>query len=138
MGRKCCVTGCNGNYDKQNEESTFRLPSDPEEKKRWLQALPRDNIPLTKDTAVCERHWKKEYPSVMCFGKPRPRDPPSEFFCVKSSLVPTPSPFQEQQQKPCHQSETKKMTKYLPLWKKTKYVHLMKFVKILTTWKMPP
>ena len=58
MGRKCCVTGCNGNYDKQNEESTS--------------------------------------------------DPPSEFFCVKSSLVPTLPPFQEQQQKPCHQSETKK------------------------------
>ena len=61
MGRKCYVTDCNGNCDKQNEESTFRLPSDPEEKKRWLQAIPRD--------------------------------PPSEFFCVKSSLVPTPAPL---------------------------------------------
>ena len=77
----------------KNRHFVYRLPSDPEEKKRWLQAIPRDNIPLTKDTTVCERHWKKEYPSVMCFGKPRPRDPPSEFFCVKSSLVPTPAPL---------------------------------------------
>ena len=28
MGRKCCVMNCNGNYDAENKESTFRLPAD--------------------------------------------------------------------------------------------------------------
>ena len=66
MGRKCRVTGCNGNYDKQNEESTFRLPSDPEEKKCWLQTIPRDNIPLTKGTAMCVEDIGKKNIHLLC------------------------------------------------------------------------
>ena len=93
MGRKCCVYGCNGNYDKNNVESTFRLPSNEEERNRWIQVIPRDNIPDRPDTVVCERHWIKPYPIVIYYGKPRPRDPPTEFDCVKKSLTPTPPPL---------------------------------------------
>ena len=56
MGRKCCVTNCNGNYDVSNKEKTFRLPHDDAEHKRWLAIIPRDNIPDSKGTVVCERH----------------------------------------------------------------------------------
>ena len=42
MGRKCCVIGCNNDY-KNNK--VFRLPSEkhkPEERARWIKAIPRD------------------------------------------------------------------------------------------------
>ena len=92
MGRKCCVTNCNGNYDDANKEKTFRLPRVEEERQRWLAIIPRSNIPKSKDTVVCERHWPEGYPTVLDYGKSRPRDPPSVFSCVKPSLIPTQPP----------------------------------------------
>ena len=32
MGRKCCVTNCNGNYDNDLKEKVFRLPKNKKEK----------------------------------------------------------------------------------------------------------
>ena len=52
---------CNGNYDSKNKEKTFRLPVDVSEKARWLSAIPKDNIPDSKHTVVCERHWPADY-----------------------------------------------------------------------------
>ena len=37
--------------------SVYRLPSDPEERKRWMKAIPRDNIPDKPDTVVCAKHF---------------------------------------------------------------------------------
>ena len=45
MGRKCCVTGCKGNY--VEKETVFRLPlakKNADERKRWSQVIPRDNL----------------------------------------------------------------------------------------------
>ena len=94
MVRKCCVPGCNGNDGKpENKEKTFRLPNNEDEKEaRWLHAIPRENIPDSKYTVVCERHWKEGYEVITVFGKSRPLDPPTEFTFLKSSLVPTPLP----------------------------------------------
>ena len=92
MGRKCCVTNCNRNYDSQTKEKTFRLPKDMDEREQWLKIIPRDNTPDTKNTVVCERHWPQGYETVKCFGKERPRYPPSVFDCVKPSLLRTTVP----------------------------------------------
>jgi len=92
MGRKCCVMNCNGNYDAANKESTFRLPADEDERARWLASIPRDNIPNSKDTVVCARHWPPNYAEVTIRGKKRPKDPPSVFDCVKQSCRPTAPP----------------------------------------------
>jgi len=43
-------------HNKENKVRAFRLPKDSEEHKRWLTAIPRDNIPDTNNTVVCERH----------------------------------------------------------------------------------
>ena len=68
MGRKCCVTNCNGNYDSTSKEKTFRLPKDKDEREKWLKVIPRDNIPDLKHTVVCERHWPQGCESVQCFN----------------------------------------------------------------------
>ena len=56
MGRKCCVTNGKGNYYSTNKVKVFRLPIDPEEREHWLKIIPRDNMPDTANTVVCERH----------------------------------------------------------------------------------
>jgi hypothetical protein len=61
MPRKCCVTGCRGNYDKENKVKVFRLPQNIEERARWMKAISRDNIPDRPDTVVCEKHFPVGY-----------------------------------------------------------------------------
>ena len=90
MGRKCCVTHCKGNYDAENKAAVFRLPSDKMERERWLKVIPRDNIPDSKDSSVCEIHWPKGYSTIRVHGKVRPRDPPSIFPGVPKSMIPRP------------------------------------------------
>ena len=90
MVKKCCVFNCNGNYNEENKEKVFRLPSEEIERKRWLAAIPRDNTPDSKDTVVCERHWPQNYSTITLFGKLRPLNPPSVLNCVPSSLIPVP------------------------------------------------
>ena len=55
--RKCCVSCCSGNFDKANKASVFRLPKYPAENERWREVIPRENIPNSPDTVVCERYW---------------------------------------------------------------------------------
>ena len=49
---KCCVTGCRGNYDKENQVKVFRIPGERymDERQRWLKVIPRDNIPVHRNT----------------------------------------------------------------------------------------
>ena len=35
----------------------------------------RDNIPDCKDTVVCDKYWNQDYPTIIDYGKLRPRDP---------------------------------------------------------------
>ena len=90
MGRKCCVTNSNGNYDNDSKEKVFRLPKNKESEK-WLKIIPRDNTPDSKNTVVCERHWPKGYEAMLCYGKLRPRHTLPVFTCIKPSLLQTPT-----------------------------------------------
>ena len=45
------------------EWSVYRLPSDPEERKRWMKAIPRDNIPDKPDTVVGAKHFPPKFSS---------------------------------------------------------------------------
>ena len=93
MVRKCCVTGCKSNYLTEDEKvSTYRLPSNPEERKRWIKAIPRDNIPDSPHTVVCAKHFPSGFPDIKVRGNSRPRDPPSVFENIPKSLIPTPAP----------------------------------------------
>ena len=103
MGRKCCVTGCRSNYEEKI--TVFRLPSakkNADERKRWIQAIPRDNIPDSKDTSVCVKHWP-----IMVYGKLRPKDPPSVFPNIPLSMLPTPPPKPRQTTKTLSEVRTK-------------------------------
>jgi hypothetical protein len=92
MPRKCCVTNCSSNYKKTGESTTvYRLPKDENERKKWLNNIPRDNIPDTNNTVVCLKHWPTDFRKIRVNGKLRPASPPSIFDCVKSSLLPTRS-----------------------------------------------
>ena len=122
MPYKCCVTGCFSNYDtlkkrqstlKRKAEpddelptnnrrkpdsrtiTTFSLPSCDVEKQSWLKNIPRDNIPLTKNTRVCYRHWPADFRrKKVRGGGVRPIDPPTVFDnCdIPKSAIPTPCP----------------------------------------------
>ena len=93
MGRKCCVTNCDGNYDDKSKEKVYRLPKNKDEREKWLKVISRDNTPDSKYTVVCERHWPQGYETVRCYGKERPLHPPSVFACVKPSLLQSPTPL---------------------------------------------
>ena len=90
---KCCVTGCKSNYLSEKEKVTVhRLPSDPEERQRWIKAIPRGNIPYSPNTVVCVKHFPPGFPVLKKKGKSRPIDPPSVFENIPKSLMPTPPP----------------------------------------------
>ena len=93
MVRKCCVTGCKSNYLTEGEKVTvYRLPSNSEERQRWIKAIPRDNVPDSPHTVVCAKHFPPDFPVIKIKGKSRPRDPPSIFENIPKSLIPTPAP----------------------------------------------
>ena len=52
----------------ENKVKMFRLPQNPE-KKRWITLIPRDDISDSKDAIICERHWPKDYPTIIDYGK---------------------------------------------------------------------
>ena len=64
------------------------MPTEETERNRWLAAISRDNIPDSKDTVVCERHWPQNHPQIIVRGKSEPSTPPSVFRCVPPSLLP--------------------------------------------------
>ena len=49
-------------------------------------------MPDWKNTVVCERYWPKGYETMQCYGKLRPRHPPSIITCIKPGLLQTPTP----------------------------------------------
>ena len=69
MPRKCCVTGCRGNYDSDNKVRVFRLPQNQEERKKWIKSIPRDNTPDKPDTVTCEKHFPVGYATIVVRGK---------------------------------------------------------------------
>jgi hypothetical protein len=72
----------------------FRLPKakDVGECKRWVEAIPRENIPITSNTLVCAKHFPVGYETIKVCGKFRPTHPPSVFDHLPKSLIPTPPP----------------------------------------------
>ena len=96
MPLKCCVTNCDSNYFKRGKPvqpvSVYRLPSENDpERAKWLKNIPRDNVPLTKNTVVCKKHWKPEEVDNLGYNR-RPSCPPTIFDCVPMSQRPTPAP----------------------------------------------
>ena len=92
MVYKCCITGYRENYDAECKVKIFLIPNKKysEEWQRWLEAIPQDNIPDTRNTFICNDHLPKGYETKCVYGKLKPLNPTSVFTSrVKPSLVPT-------------------------------------------------
>ena len=98
--------------------TAYRLPKHPEERQRWIKAIPRDNIPDREDTVVCANHFPVNFEVVKVKGKERPNNPPSIFDNIKKSLIPTPPPAKQ----------PKLQIQFVP-WKKTSSVLFLRKIK---------
>ncbi|GBL73880.1 hypothetical protein AVEN_230826-1 [Araneus ventricosus] len=58
MPLKCSVPACRGNYHESNKVTVFGFPNDERLRKKWLHAIPRKDFNITKDSKVCEKHFK--------------------------------------------------------------------------------
>ncbi|CAH1977845.1 unnamed protein product [Acanthoscelides obtectus] len=55
MPYKCCVPNCVGNYRKGPKVQVFSFPLNENCRKRWLNAIPRSDLVVTKtlEYAIC-------------------------------------------------------------------------------------
>ena len=94
---------CRTNYEsekkkKESQSSTvsvFRFPSektDPVERERWIAVVGKINkdFKLSNDTVICEVHWPAGYEKIKKKGRFRPKNPPSIFKGIPSSIIPSP------------------------------------------------
>ncbi|CAL1264091.1 unnamed protein product [Larinioides sclopetarius] len=58
MPCKCSVPACRGNYDETNRVAVFGFPNDKCLREKWLHAIPRKDFNITKNSKVCEKHFK--------------------------------------------------------------------------------
>ena len=62
MPLNCCVPGCRGNYRATNDHpyekvSVFRFPDDSKMRAKWIHMIPRENLVVSDNTVVCEKHF---------------------------------------------------------------------------------
>lgn len=90
MPNKCSVGNCRSNYRSLGAPyiPVYSLPSDPEERARWIRALP--NVINSEKVFICRKHWPDDCNMVKVKRFLRPRDPPS--------LFDTPTSYRIQQQ----------------------------------------
>ena len=86
MPRRCSCFGCRGNYDGTPYVKVISFPKDPEERERWILAMPNEKESLRhlKEIYICETHFNCEWVSVK--GGKRPKEPPSRFPGIPKSV----------------------------------------------------
>ncbi|GBM41413.1 hypothetical protein AVEN_172191-1 [Araneus ventricosus] len=58
MPSKCSVPACRGNYDESTKVAVFSFPNDERLREKWLHAIRRTDFKITKNSKVCEKHFK--------------------------------------------------------------------------------
>jgi hypothetical protein len=66
MPDTCCVPNCRGNYRSTKEHplekvSMFYFPSDDAMREKWMRMIPRKDLNVTGNTAVCEKHFSSHF-----------------------------------------------------------------------------
>ena len=79
MVQKCCVLNCKSSYACNDKVPVYKLPQNNEDKKKWIAAIPRANLVVSKCTAVCRKHRPENATFVLVYDKQRPKDLPSVF-----------------------------------------------------------
>ena len=88
MVLKCCVPNCKINYAFSNGKvSVYKLPQNNEDKKKWIAAIPRANLVVSKYTAVCRKHRPENATFGLVHGKQRSKDPLSVFPKILASCL---------------------------------------------------
>lgn len=87
MPRHCSCFGCKGNYDGTPYVKVISFPKDPEERERWILAMPneKESLRRLKEIYICETHFNCEWVSVK--GGKRPKQPPSIFPGIPKSAL---------------------------------------------------
>ncbi|GBL80951.1 hypothetical protein AVEN_83047-1 [Araneus ventricosus] len=66
-GRKCCVPGCNSNYNNtENYVSSFTFPKNEMRKKQWIKRINRVDFIPSSTAVVGVRHGGTGRRSVVC------------------------------------------------------------------------
>ena len=95
-----CVCACKTNYNSKKCSATSscekipvnRLPSDEEEKNKWIQAVPNADSTISSNTVIRELHLPKHFVTMKIHGgKLRPKNPSSVWPGIPPSQVSTPS-----------------------------------------------
>ena len=63
------------------------MPQNNEDKKKWIAAIPRANLVVSKYMALCRKYWPENATFVLVYGKQRPKDPPSLFPDIPASCL---------------------------------------------------
>lgn len=103
MPRHCSCFGCKRNYDGTPYVKVISFPKDPEERERWILAIPNEKESLRhlKEIFICETHFNCEWVSIK--GGKRPKEPPSIFPGIPKSTLkqvtsgPRPTSFSTSQ-----------------------------------------
>ena len=58
MANKCIGPGCKGNYNNGPKVSVFSFSKEPARRKKWIDSIPRKDLPdITDHSVVCHRHF---------------------------------------------------------------------------------
>ena len=87
MSRRCNVFGCRGNYLGEPCMKTVSFPKDPNERKKWIDAMPNERSSLSQlsEIHVCKSRFTCDW--VTAHGRKRPSAPPSIFPGVPKSCL---------------------------------------------------
>ena len=92
MPKRCAAYNCRGNYIGEPYTPVVSFPTDDDERKRWIEAMPNDPGSLTdrKEIFVCASHFECKWVTVR--GGKRPIGPPTYFkgvakSCLKQTLT---------------------------------------------------
>ena len=63
MPFRCAAAGCRGNYDGEPSVPMVKFPKDPEERQRWIDAMPNDPETLQgrKEIWICMSYFKCDF-----------------------------------------------------------------------------
>ncbi|GBM11468.1 hypothetical protein AVEN_240618-1 [Araneus ventricosus] len=61
-GRKCCVPGCNSNYNNtENYASSFTFPKYATRKNQWVKSINRADFISNSTAVVCIKHFSSQF-----------------------------------------------------------------------------
>ena len=98
MPYKYCVRKYKSNYfseekKKNGKVSVYRFPLDEEERKKWIRAIPPENLVADNNTRVCRYHWPPNCKSFISYrGKERLTESPSVFDGIPAGCLSLPPP----------------------------------------------